>query len=691
MKFRSIMIAAPVVFKRSQTVAATAEQLLLHDVEDAPVLDAKGKFLGMVSQSALLKALTSGLSPQTTIDELAAYDCHTASPDDNIRDFANYSGGSLPILENGELLGIITRPELLKAFQRKWLEDRNELVAIGNAIYNPLISVDKSGKIRRFNKSLEKMLGLDPHEIIRHDIMDFFPTSKLPDVMKTGELQLTQKIFFKDKVYLSNRSPIIENGIIIGAVAVLQDVSQLEAISEELAYTKHLAYELDAIIDSSFDGLYVTDGKGNTLRINKGFERIMGIPAEECLGRNMADLVREGVYSRSGTLLALERRERVTITLQARTGKWALVTSNPIFDENGEITLVVTNVRDITELNDLQRKLEQAEGLSKFYQTELQKLQSTRKVVFRSPVMNELINMVIRVAGVDSTVLIQGESGAGKELIADIIHANSPHKNGPFVKVNCGAIPDNLLESELFGYEPGAFTGASKTGKAGLFELANNGTIFLDEIAEMPLNLQVKLLRVIQDREITRVGGTSSIPVNLRIIAGTNRDLERMVFSKQFREDLYYRLNVVPIYVPPLRQRRDDIPALAWHFLEFFNDKYRMDKRLATDVLNCFLEYSWPGNVRELENLIERLVVTSLENVITPDALPASLKKGDPQQSETAEIIPLKDAVENTERQLLKNAFSQYKSSYQVARVLKVNQSTIVRKAAKYGIKLSNS
>lgn len=309
-----------------------------------------------------------------------------------------------------------------------------------------------------------------------------------------------------------------------------------------------------------------------------------------------------------------------------------------------------------------------------------------KELVYNSVKMRELINLVKRIAAVDSTVLIQGESGVGKELVADLLYSNSSRKNGPFIKVNCGAIPENLLESELFGYEAGAFTGASKNGKAGLFELAEGGILFLDEIGDMPLNLQVKLLRAIQDMQISRVGGIKPIKMNIRILAGTNRNLHDMVEKGNFREDLFYRLNVVPIYVPPLRERKEDIPALSNYFLKNFNHKYQMNKKLTADVMTCFINYQWPGNVRELENLIERLIITTSHDYINLGDLPLWLNQTRCHKDKPP-VVSLRNAVEKTEKKVLEDAFTLYKSTYEVARVLEVNQSTIVRKAAKYGIK----
>ena len=312
-----------------------------------------------------------------------------------------------------------------------------------------------------------------------------------------------------------------------------------------------------------------------------------------------------------------------------------------------------------------------------------------KQFIVHSNCMRELTKMAIRIAKVDSTVLIQGESGVGKELIADVIHSHGIRHKGPLIKINCGAIPENLLESEFFGYEPGAFSGASRKGKIGLFELANGGILFLDEIGDMPLSLQVKLLRVLQDKQITRVGGIRPIKVDIRILTGTNRNLNEMIVRRQFRQDLYYRLNVVPIHVPALRERREDIPVLTNYFMEYFNKKYLSRgtaKHLAPEVVACFMKHDWPGNVRELENLIERLIVTTAQNNIGLEDLPPWLDRSPLSDSGVPGRISLRCAVEDTERKLLQYAFARYKSTYEVARVLEINQSTVVRKAAKYGI-----
>lgn len=456
---------------------------------------------------------------------------------------------------------------------------------------------------------------------------------------------------------MSNRSPIIKEGEIVGAVAVLLDVSELESVSRELERFKELNRELDAIIDSSFDGLYITDGNGITLRLNKAYERITGISADEFIGKNVTTIESEGIVSESVTALVLEKRSPVTISQEMRTGKMTLATGNPVFDDKGNIFRVVSNVRDITELNALRQKLEEFEGLSQHYESQLRTLKlqyvGSDNIVTNSSRMITLLSTVIRLAQFDSTILITGESGTGKELIAEVIHNNSSRRDQPFIKVNCGAIPETLLESELFGYDYGAFTGAKKEGKPGYFQLAAGGTLFLDEIGDLPLNLQVKLLRVLQNKEFVRVGGTKPLQVDARIVTGTNRNLLELVEKKLFREDLYYRLNVVPINVPPLRDRIEDIPPLVAHFTKLYNRKHKLNRRFAPEVVDVFMGYNWPGNVRELENLIERLIVVGTKDLLTIDDLPAFLVNSGPVNPEVtvSGIIPLQDAVENVEKQ----------------------------------------
>jgi transcriptional regulator with PAS, ATPase and Fis domain len=303
--------------------------------------------------------------------------------------------------------------------------------------------------------------------------------------------------------------------------------------------------------------------------------------------------------------------------------------------------------------------------------------------------MEILMKTLENIAAVTTTVLISGESGVGKSVAARYIHDLSERKDKPFVVINCGSIPENLIESELFGHMEGSFTGATKGGKTGLIELGDGGTVFLDEVGDLPIGIQVKLLHVIQEKKLLRVGGQNYIDVDIRIIAATNRNLEKMVENGTFREDLYYRLSVVPIIVPPLRERKDEIEELAWKFLSYYNQKYNFHKEFSPDIINFFRCYNWPGNIRELENIIERLVVTVSGGTITKKDLPAGVAGDEERDSSPLvvnKLISLKDATAIMEKQLLSLAVSSSENTYKIAELLGVNQSTVVRKLKTYNL-----
>lgn len=455
----------------------------------------------------------------------------------------------------------------------------------------------------------------------------------------------------------------------------------------ELDSSKELLKELEAIIRSSYDGMFITDGDGVVLRLNDAYERITGIKASEIMGKNMRNLVDEGYFDESVTLHVIEKRTTITINQTVKKDRKILVTGTPLFDEQGKLFRVVTNVRDITELVKLQNQLLKTKEQTLKYKTELSHLRAmhiqNHEMITRSPKMARVIELSMKIADVDSNVLITGESGTGKELIAKLIHKHGKTTARPFIKINCAAIPEQLLESELFGYEGGAFTGAKKEGKPGLFELAHNGTLFLDEVGDLPLVLQVKLLRAIQEKEIMRVGGTRAITVNARIIAATHRDIAKMVQNGTFREDLYYRLMVVPINLPPLRERKEDVPLLIMHFIEKFNKHFGYNKRILPEVIDKLVEYNWPGNVRELENVIERMIVTAVGEVLTANLVPETIwsktflpKKG----------TKLKEAVEQTEAYLLIECYKEYRSWQKVAEALGIDRTTVFRKVVRYGL-----
>ncbi len=694
MKLSDIMSTDPVTLTLAHTIREASRVFIDHEIDGAPVIDEHGRMAGLLTKSHLYRVLAGDGDPNATVGQIMTTSVLTGHPDEKVRNLIKRSVGRLPVVDQDKVVGMITRSDLAYAYFNSFIYLSNELQTILDSTHNLIVAIDKNARITLVNRAAENFLDIKSTDVLGREIMQVIPNSGLVETLVTGCPRPVQKIMLKNSLFISNRTPILEDGEIIGAVAVLQDISELENISRELENVKELNREMDAIIESSYDGLYLTNGQGITLRVNEAFEKLTGVPAIEMVGLNVEDLVRErGIVSESVSALVLKQGKPVTIMQRTLAGRTALTTGTPVFDRKGRIFRVVSNVRDITELMQLKQQLVQAQGLSKHYESELRALQmqyDTEKLIVGSRIMKELLDNVTRIAQVKSTVLITGESGTGKELIAEIIHTNSPRRKGPFIKINCGAIASNLLESELFGYDPGAFTGAKKGGRAGYFELAVGGTILLDEISELPFSLQANLLRVIQNKEIMRVGGEKTIPVDVRIIAATNRDVGQLVANNQFREDLYYRLNVVPVEVPPLRARKEEIPLLAAHFIKLFNKKYDMHKELFPDVIDILMNYDWPGNVRELENVIERLVVTIPRDVLTGEDLPNNLKnfmrKDVHPQISVEGVLPLKEAVEFVEREIISHAYSRYRATREVARHLGIDPSTVLRKAAKYGI-----
>ena len=374
-----------------------------------------------------------------------------------------------------------------------------------------------------------------------------------------------------------------------------------------------------------------------------------------------------------------------------KNGNHILVTGNPIFDENGKITKVIINTRDLSKINNLKVQLDEAEAMKKLYIERLESehddkgplMLETGGTVVVNKNMKDIYEIAKRVSTYNTTVLITGESGTGKELVARYIHQCDPiRKEKPFVVINCGAIPANLLESELFGYEEGTFTGALKGGKKGLFEEAEGGVLFLDEIGEMDLSLQVKLLRALESRKIMRVGSSHEKDVNIRVVAATNRELEKEVREGRFRDDLFYRLNVVSLKVPPLRERVDEILPLATKFTNSFNKLYGQNKKLTYDLVQELEDYQWPGNIRELKNVIENMVVVSPNEYLHSNDLPWGIEKAEIFDDQPT----LKEAVEDFERRFLERAKERWKTTEKIGEMLDVNQSTVSRKLRKYHI-----
>lgn len=478
------------------------------------------------------------------------------------------------------------------------------------------------------------------------------------------------------------------------AIAVYQGLAEVEMClsylltekRHEITIVQNLNRQLDTLINSSYDGMLVVNSQGMIERVNHSYADLLGHKVEELLGKNVADLEQERVIYPAVSTLALYEKRNITLVQNTWTGKRVLTTATPIFDEQNVLRVLV-NARDIWELNKLESQAEEGKKIYQYIKTleQGETVEIPEHIICNSTAMKNIVKLANQIAPTASTVLITGESGVGKEVIARYIHEQSGRKK-QFVTINCGAIPETLLESELFGYETGAFSGAKREGKPGLIEMAHLGTLFLDEIGDMPLNLQVKLLQVLQEHRVTRLGGVEGIVVDFRVIAATNRDLKKRIQEKEFREDLYYRLNVVPIVMPSLRERKEDILPLIQYWLNQPNQKYNKRVRLTEEAEKLLVQYHWPGNIRELANLMERLVVTCEDWNIDVDML-KNLLDVQPESKPSViitEILPLEEAVEEVEKKLLQLAKESSHSTYEIAKLLGVNQSTVVRKLKKY-------
>jgi PAS domain S-box-containing protein len=437
------------------------------------------------------------------------------------------------------------------------------------------------------------------------------------------------------------------------------------------------------------DAFLISDAKGKILYVNTAIENVTGLKAEIHLGKNIQELIKDRLITHSATFDAVRQQKAVRREVNTIAGKKLLSTASPVFNSKGRINRVVCNIKDITDyhqLNNLQTELrmEPLNPLNNETISEVIKFgREGFEIAFASKAMSSLIQLAIHLGTVDTSVMITGETGVGKDLIARLIHNSSPRsQRGAFVKVNCASLSENLFESELFGYIPGSFTGALKSGKTGYIEKANNGTLFIDEVAELSLNQQAKLLSVLQDRELFKVGSTSSRPLDLRIIAASNCNLEKLVAEGKFRKDLYYRLNVISLKVLPLRERKEDIPVLVGYFKKILENKYGIHKEICREVNNFFLSHPWPGNVRELSNLVENLLISVPHKTIDISCIPDSYV-GNLMNDflyETDIKGTLRERVSKFETAVINKTLEQCATQEEAARKLGISRSSLVRK-----------
>jgi PAS domain S-box-containing protein len=559
------------------------------------------------------------------------------------------------------------------------------VVHLADMTENGIIAIDKESKLILINKTTENILGIKAEECLGKNINEVVPNSVLSNILKTGEIHKNQSMDIGERKIITNRIPITSGNECIGAIAIFQDMTDHYNLIKDFNREKNVTDVLNTILETAYDGIIVVNKEGNITMISKAYAKFLNLKEKDVIGKHVTKVIEN---TRMHIVASTGVAEYADV--QKVNGSYMIATRIPII-KNGEIIGAVGKVlyRNIDEFNTLQKKVGLMESQLEQYKGEIKQLNKA-KYTFSSIIGSgsNIINAVKyarRASKTDSNVLLIGESGTGKELFAHAIHQSSSRSYGPFIKINCAAIPSELLESELFGYEEGSFTGAKKGGKLGKFELAEGGTIFLDEIGDMPLYMQAKLLRVIQEREVERIGGTRPRSVNVRIIAATNVNLEELVAQGKYRQDLYYRLNVFLINIPPLRERKEDIRALAKHFLDSLNNKYFKNiEGYSEEALKLLSRYEWPGNIRELSNVIERAVnIIDNEKLIYPEHLPKKIL-GD---NFIKQVRSLQEILEEAEKNaIVESLRASNGNRTKAAKLLNVSRSTFYEKMIKFGI-----
>lgn len=562
---------------------------------------------------------------------------------------------------------------------------------IFNSTGDGMIVINKDSEIIFFNRSAEKMTGVKRKDAIGRDIYEVIPVSRLPKVMDTRRIEVNKELILSNGLkVISTRIPMVgENNELIGAFSVFKDMTEVMNLAEEITNLKEIQTMLQAIIQSSDEAISVVDENGRGLLINPAYSRLTGLSKEEIIGKPASADISEG---ESVHMKVLQTRRAVRgVAMRVGPNKKEVVVNVAPVIVDGKLKGSVGVIHDVSEIETLNRELKRARQIIRTLEAKY----SFEDIIGRSEEMTIAVEQARLGAKTPATVLLRGESGTGKELFAHAIHNGSDRKYNKFIRVNCAALTESLLESELFGYEEGAFSGAKRGGKRGLFEEANNGSIFLDEIGELTANTQAKLLRVLQEKEITRVGGTKPIQINVRVIAATNVNLEKGIANGTFREDLYYRLNRMPIHIPPLRKRKEDIPLLCNRLIQKINQEYGRNVESITDAaLKKLMEYDWPGNVRELENILGRAIIFMNYNEVCLDEhyVPELVKNESRKQNhfdpiDTDNTQTLAQLVEQYESRKILQTLQQMEGNKTLtARYLGLSVRNLYYKLEKYGI-----
>ncbi|KAA0965197.1 PAS domain-containing protein [Sporosarcina sp. ANT_H38] len=688
---------------RKSTVRDVMKHFLNQQQDLACVIENE-QLLGIVTKYSLYRLLLENGSLDVSIEPIIIKNVVTIYEEENAyyaKDLLIKKGVGHAVVINkmGKVTGVMAKSELIKGLITSAHNVANRLKSLVNHLQEAVISVDLEMRITSVNTTALALFQLQEQELLNRSISQYFSnlSAGLQDSITT-EQTFIKRLYFPNMTTIASFIPIREWSSVTGAMVVLKDVTDFEKVAKELESTKRIEKVLESALELAYDGVLITDTEGIITRVNHSFLSLFGYQSlQEVINQPIKHIVPEIPSDKS--ILHNEKIEGELIEIR---NKKAILTQMPIIQDGEKIGAIFKIIfKQLDVWKDLLHHMERLEGEISYYRGELIKVSFENDpfglIISKNKNINQLKKEAYIASQTFSNILITGESGTGKELIADGIHQSSG-RPGAFIKVNCGAIPEELLESEFFGYVDGAFTGARKGGKPGKFELAEGGTIFLDEIGDMPLSLQVKLLRVLQEKEFERIGDTKTTKIDVRILTATNKDLLNMVHKGLFREDLYYRIHVIQLHLPPLRERINDIPLLCEFFLQkFTTKKFKHIEGLTRDALEKLTQYEWPGNVRELENVLERAFHFSTSNWIEKDNLyfdsyrvqsVEETHKVPTQTFTQSNGINRKELLNETERSVLIQALTEANGNRtKAAEILKISRSTLYHKLKKYRIK----
>ncbi|MDA8121809.1 MAG: sigma 54-interacting transcriptional regulator [Deltaproteobacteria bacterium] len=572
-------------------------------------------------------------------------------------------------------------------------EGRNDILGtILDSVSSGVLAIDRNARVIVFNEAAARLLGIPKEKALGESLLAIVPNSGLVNVLRTGEPEAGRPQAIGTRTVMTNRSPIFRDGEQIGAVSIFQDITETEKVSRELDSTKVLMHTLEEVLSGAGEWMVVVDAAGVITMISQAYAEFNGIDVADAVGKHVTEVIentRMHIVARTG---AAEMGESQKIR-----GRDVIVNRIPLKDGSRVVGAYGRVIfKDVEHLRQLAGKMNLLESKVRYYEEELTHLRGAKytfaSIVGSGGAITAAKDEARRASRTDSTVLLRGETGTGKELFAHAIHAAGPRSSGPFIKLNCAAVPAELLESELFGYEEGAFTGAKKGGKPGKFEMAQGGTLFLDEIGDMPLPMQAKLLRVLQEREVERVGATSPKRVDIRVIAATGKNLEEQVGEGNFRADLYYRINVIPIHIPPLRERPEDVVETAEHILSRISAESGGEpkRRLSPEAAEILRSHGWPGNIRELQNVLERALAMGKGDLLLPGHLPPHLILAAPDNGKERSHGSLASARAAAERAAILAALkASGGNKTKAAGLLSIHRVKLYEKMKRHGIPLS--